>query len=196
MAIPKKVLNHLDKNKIKYDVLEHKTVYTAYDLAQTMKRKLQEIAKTVLIKADKSYYLVVVPAHYKLDFAKIKKLLKAKKVQIAKEGEMKTKFKVKPGAITPFGTIHKAGVVVDKALLKTRDVIFGAGSFTESIRMKAKDFLKVEEDAQKAAIGKRDKSKKDPQQKVIKKKKKTVKKKRIVRVKKKVTAKKKRRKKK
>lgn len=155
MAIPKKLLNHLDKNKIKYDVLKHKTVYTAYDLAQTMKRKLQEIAKTVLVKADKQYYLVVVPAHFKIDFAKIKKLLKVKKVSIAKEGEMKTKFKVKPGAITPFGTIHKVGVLVDKALLKTRDVIFGAGSFTESIRMKAKDFLKVEEDSQTGSVGKK-----------------------------------------
>jgi len=184
MAIPKKLLNHLDKNKIKYDVLEHKTVYTAYDLAQTMKRKLQEIAKTVLIKADKSYYLVVVPAHYKLDFAKIKKLLKVKKIKIAKEGEMKTKFKVKPGAITPFGTIHKVGVVVDKSLLKVRDVIFGAGSFTESIVMKPKDFMELE-DAQKAAIGKRDKSKKDPKPKVIKKKRKTGKKKKAVRGKKK-----------
>ncbi len=43
MPIAKKLLNHLEKNKIKYDVLEHKVVYTAYDLAQTTKKKLQEI---------------------------------------------------------------------------------------------------------------------------------------------------------
>jgi len=155
MPIAKKIINHLEKNKIKYDILEHKVVYTAYDLAQTMKKKLQEIAKTVLVKADKEYYLVIVPAHYKLDLTKVKKLLKAKKVKMAKEGEMKSKFKVKPGAITPFGTIHKIGVVVDKTLLKTKDVIFGAGSFTESIRMKIKDFLKIEEDAQTGSVGKK-----------------------------------------
>lgn len=155
MSIAKKLINHLEKNKIKYDVLEHKVVYTAYDLAQTTKKKLQEIAKTVLVKADKEYYLVVVPAHYKLDLVKLKKLLKAKKVKMAKESEMKSKFKVKPGAITPFGTIHKIGVVVDKTLLKTKDVIFGAGSFTESIRMKIKDFLKIEEDVQTGNVGKK-----------------------------------------
>ncbi|RLG90175.1 MAG: hypothetical protein DRO36_06545 [Candidatus Hecatellales archaeon] len=154
MPIPKKLLNHLDKNKTKYEILKHRTVYTAYDAAQTMKRKLQEIAKTLLVKADKKYYLVVIPAHYKLDLAKVKKLLKAKKVQLAKEGEMKTKFKVKPGAITPFGTIHKVEVLVDKALLKVRDAIFGAGSFTESIRMKVKDFLKTEE-AKTGNLGKK-----------------------------------------
>jgi len=161
MAIPKKLLNHLEKAKTKFDVLEHRTVYTAYDLAQTTKSKLQDIAKTVLIKADKNYYLVVIPSHYKLDFAKIKKLLKVKKVQMAKENEMKTKFKVKPGAITPFGTIHKAEVIIDKTLLKAKDVIFGAGSFTESIRMKIKDFLKIEdENVQSATVATRDKNKK------------------------------------
>jgi len=154
MPIPKKLLNHLDKNKTKYEILKHRTVYTAYDAAQTMKRKLQEIAKTLLVKADKRYYLVVIPAHYKLDLSRVKKLLKAKKVQLAKEGEMKTKFKVKPGAITPFGTIHKTEVLVDKALLRVRDVIFSAGSFTESIRMKVKDFLKVEE-AKTGNLGKK-----------------------------------------
>lgn len=161
MAIPKKLLKHLDKAKAKYDVLEHRTVYTAYDLAQTTKSKLQDIAKTVLVKADKKYYLVVVPSHYQLDFTKIKKLLKAKKVGMAKENEMKTKFKVKPGAITPFGTIHNVEVIIDKTLLKAKDIILGAGSFTESIRMKIKDFLKVEdENIQSGVVSKRDKNKK------------------------------------
>lgn len=154
MPIPKKLLNHLDKNKVKYEVMKHRTVYTAYDAAQTMKRKLQEIAKTLLIKADKNYYLVVIPAHYKLDLSKVKKLLNAKKVQLAKEGEMKSKFKVKPGAITSFGTIHKVEVLVDKALLKMHDVIFSGGSFTESLRLKVKDFLKLE-DAQTGNFGKK-----------------------------------------
>lgn len=161
MSIPKKLLNHLEKAKAKFDILEHRTVYTAYDLAKTTKSKLQEIAKTVLVKADKKYFLVVVPSHYQLDFTKLKKILKVKKVSMVKENEMKKKFKVKPGAITPFGTIHKVEVIVDKTLLKLKDVILGGGSFTESIRMKIKDFMKVEdENIQAASVAKRDKNKK------------------------------------
>jgi len=144
MAIPKKLLSHLNKNKIKYEIIKHKKVFTAYDMAQTMKRKLQEIAKTLLVKADKKYYLVVIPAHYKLDFGKLKKLLKVKKVNIAKEKDMQTKFKVKLGAITPFGTIHKLEVFADKNLAKLQHAVFQAGSFTESLKMKVKDFLKTE----------------------------------------------------
>ena len=35
MAILKSVLNLLDKNKIKYEVIEHRKVFTAWDLSQT-----------------------------------------------------------------------------------------------------------------------------------------------------------------
>jgi Ala-tRNA(Pro) deacylase len=154
MAISKKLLGHLDKNKIKYEILKHKTVFTAYDLAQTMKEKIQGIAKTLLVKADKKYYLVVIPAHYKLDFGKVKKLLKVKKVDIAKEKEMQTKYNVKPGAMTAFGTIHKAEMLVDKSLLKAKQMIFSAGSFTESLRLKVKDYIKAE-NPQTGDIGKK-----------------------------------------
>lgn len=145
MSIPKKIQNHLDKNKVKYDVLAHKCVFTAYDLANTTKRKLSEIAKTLLVKADARYVLVVLPAHYRLDLAKLKKVLKAKKVTIARENVMQKVFKVKPGAMTPFGTLHKTEVLVDKALTKTKEAIFSAGSFTDSLKMKVKDFVDLEE---------------------------------------------------
>ena len=160
MAVGSKFLNHLKSGKVTFEEVTHKVVYTAFDLAQTTKRKLSEIAKTVLVKGDGKYFLIVVPANHLLDFTKIKKILGVKKVSMAKEGEMKTKFKVKPGAITPFGTIHKVSVVIEKALLRTPKVLFGAGSFTESIVLKVKDFVKLE-DATVGVVSKRDASKKD-----------------------------------
>lgn len=168
MSIPKKVKNYLDKNKVKYEVLAHKCVYTAYDLANTTKKKLSEIAKTLVVKADAKYILVVVPAHYRLDLAKLKKVLNAKKVEIAKENVMKKVFKVKPGAMTPFGAFHKTEVVVDKALAKTKEALFSAGSFTDSLRMKVKDFVALEE-AKLASFSKKHLSETIKPPKVVKK---------------------------
>ncbi|MFH0951890.1 MAG: YbaK/EbsC family protein [Patescibacteria group bacterium] len=148
MTISQSVLKHLAKIKVSVEKIPHRTVFTAYDLAQTLKISLTDIAKTLLIKADSQYYLVVVSASARLDLGKLKKLLKAKKVTLAKEKEMKTKFHVKPGAITPFGTIHKVGVVMDKALGKTKTAIFGAGSFTESLRVKISDYIRSEHPVQ------------------------------------------------
>lgn len=143
MAIPKKLLSYLDKAKIGYKIVRHKTVYTAYDAAQTLGVKLGEIAKTLVIKADKIYLLAVLPASHKLDLGKLKKVVKAKKIEIAKEGVMEKIFKIKPGAITPFGQIYKVPVYVDKSMLKVKQITAGAGTFEESVVMTAKNFLKA-----------------------------------------------------
>ncbi|OGY49079.1 MAG: hypothetical protein A3J65_03575 [Candidatus Buchananbacteria bacterium RIFCSPHIGHO2_02_FULL_45_11b] len=145
MSIPKTTKKYLDKKLAKYDELAHKTVYTAYDLAQTLRKELKEIGKSLLIAADKAYILAVVPAHMRLDLGKLKKALKAKKVKIPDEKVMVKVFRVKPGAMTAFGGLHNIEVWVDKGLLKTKDVILGAGSFTDSVRMKARDFIKMEQ---------------------------------------------------
>lgn len=145
MPIPAKVTKHLEANNIKHEVVPHKTVFTVYDLAQTMKVKLNTIVKTLLVKADKEYHLVLLPAHRRLNLAAVKKLLKAKTVTLAKEKEMAAKFKVKPGAMTPFGSLHKVAVIMDKSLLKSEKVLMSAGTFTESLRLKIKDYVKSEE---------------------------------------------------
>jgi len=145
MSIPKTTKKYLDKKLAKYDELAHKTVYTAYDLAQTLRKELKEIGKSLLIATDKAYILAVVPAHMRLDLGKLKKALKAKKVKIPDEKVMVKVFRVKPGAMTAFGGLHNIEVWVDKGLLKTKDVILGAGSFTDSVRMKARDFIKMEQ---------------------------------------------------
>lgn len=152
MAIPKKLLNHLEKNKVKYETITHKTVYTAYDLAQTLDMDLKEIAKTLVVKADLPvglsadkageagknyvYVLVVLSAAQLLDLGKLKKLLKAKKIEIAKEQVMKVAFKIKPGTITPFGAIYKVPVCFEKGLTKMKKIIVGGGSYNDAIKIK------------------------------------------------------------
>ncbi len=144
MPIPKTLEFHLKKNKVAYEVVPHRTVFTAYDLASTLREKLESIGKTLLIWADKELVLVLLPASRRLDLAKLKKFLAAKKISIASEKEMIAALKVKAGALTPFGSLHKVPVVVDRALARTTTVLLGAGSFTESLRLKMKDYLKTE----------------------------------------------------
>ncbi|MFC1613597.1 aminoacyl-tRNA deacylase [Patescibacteria group bacterium] len=143
MAFPKKLEKFLEKYGVNYEVLEHKTVYTAFDAAQTLKKKLSEIAKTLAMKVDKKYALIVLPASHRADLAKLKKLLKVKKLEIIKETEMAKALKVKPGAITPFGKFHNIPVYLDKTLLKNKLIIASTGSFSESVLMKTKDLLET-----------------------------------------------------
>jgi prolyl-tRNA editing enzyme YbaK/EbsC (Cys-tRNA(Pro) deacylase) len=145
MAIPKNVKKYLDDKGFDYEELMHKTVYTAYDAAQTLKKKLSEIAKTILIEADKTHVLLVLPADKKIDMEKLKKALGAKKISIPSEKVMIKVLKIKPGTLSSFGKLHNLEVVVDKAMLNAKKMVVSTGSFTDSVFMKVKDFVQSEE---------------------------------------------------
>jgi len=152
---PQKLAKYLADKKIKHKILQHKLVYTAYDAAATTKRKLAETVKTLLVMADKGFYLVLLPADQKLDLKKLAKLISqksgkvVKKVTIPSEKVMEKVLKVKAGAMSAFGGIHKLPVIMDKSLIKVKKAIFATGSFNHSIEMAVKDFIKQE----KAILG-------------------------------------------
>jgi len=148
--LPVKLIKYLESTGIKHEILEHRTVYTALDVAATMKRKLGEIAKSLLIKADQDYYLVLLPADHNLDFDKLKKVIgkargkEVKTLKIPGEKIVESALKAKVMAITAFGNLHKLAVVMDKKLEQTKKAIFSAGSSNHSVEMVVKDFIKLE----------------------------------------------------
>jgi len=144
MAISKKILKFLDKSAIKYNILKHRTVYTAHDLAVTLKKKLDEVTKTIVVSTGKGHALVVLPASRYLDLDKLKKLLKVKKIELITEKAMAKIFKIKPGAMVPFGQLSgDINVHIDKALMKSKKLITQAGDFENSFHLKVQDFLKA-----------------------------------------------------
>lgn len=148
--LPVKVVKYLEKAGVNHKVLEHKTVYTAFDAAATMQRKMGEIAKSLLVKADKDYYIVLLPADYNLDFKKLGKCIgiqtgkEVKVVKIPGEKIMEELLKIKAGAMSAFGGIHKLPVIMDKGLSKVKKAVFSSGSFNHSVEMAVKDFIKLE----------------------------------------------------
>ena len=150
LKFPQKLAKYLEKAGVKYDILEHKTVYTAYDAAATMGKKLNEIAKSLLVIADKDYYLVLLPADHNLDFKKLAQFIskatgqKIKVVKIPGEAVMQKLLKVKAGAMSAFGGLHKLPVVMEKKLAGAKKAMFASGSFNHSVEMAVKDFVKLE----------------------------------------------------
>lgn len=144
MNVPSKLTTYLDRAKVRYEIVPHRKVFTAYDLGQTLKTKLQEIAKTLLVKTDSAYHLVVLRASDRLDLKKLQKLLGARKMSIASEKDMERELKVRPGALTPFGGSHKLSVAVDRGLARVTQALFSSGSFEHAIRMNVKNFLGLE----------------------------------------------------
>ena len=140
MAIPKKIINFLEKSGVRNDVITHRKVYTAIDKARTLKMKAHLVAKTVVLKVDRLPLIALIPADTMLDLEKLKKILgtekKVRKINFASEKWIKENIKgMKEGAIPPFGSIWGLPVLVDKGLMKNTKIVVNSGSHTQSIRL-------------------------------------------------------------
>ena len=94
---------------------------------------------------------------------------------------MEKLLKVKAGAMSAFGGLHKLPVIVDKGMIKAKKAVFSSGSFNHSIEMAVRDFVKMEN----AVLGSFGIKKKIKKQKIVKAKK-SVKTKRTVKTNKKI----------
>ena len=156
MAILKSLQNLLEKNKVKHEVIDHKTVYTALDNAETQHIKPQEVVKTLVMKINaKKYVLALISANKNLDKKKflkeVNKWLKkegektVKSIEFAKEVWMKKNVKGKIGATVPIGSLSKMSAFIDKSLLKNKALIINTGDYEKSIKLATKKFLELEE---------------------------------------------------
>jgi len=154
MALSKKITGFLEKQKYKYQVIEHRTTYTAWDTAQTEKVKPQEVAKALVLKLDKEYAVALVPGNKNLDKVKFLKVYNtiqkknnaksAKKVEFAKEVWMKKSLPGKVGATPPFSELLKLPIFADKGLMKNKKVYFNSGEYEYSFLISTSEYLKKE----------------------------------------------------
>lgn len=156
MAILKDLQKILEKNKIKHEVIDHRTVFTALDSARTQHIDPKEVVKTLVMKIDaKKHILALIPANKNLDKKKllkeVNKWLKkegekaVKAVEFAKEDWMKKNLKGKVGATIPLGEVNKMTVFIDKSLLKNKNLIINSGDYEKSIKIATKKFVEIED---------------------------------------------------
>jgi Ala-tRNA(Pro) deacylase len=145
IKIPKKVENFLAKTGVKYELIKHRTVYTAFDKAATLKIKTGAIAKVLVVKIDRELAMAVIGGDRNLDMDKLAKLAKAKKIDFAKEKIIAETFKgIDPGAIPPFADLWQMRVFCDKKLLEAPKIIISAGSYEASLIITPAAFKKTD----------------------------------------------------
>ena len=141
MAISEKVKALLNSSKIRYTVAKHPVAYTAQEIAAAQHVPGRQLAKSVLVKTDRGPTLAVLPAVHLIDLKKLKALLHAKQLSIAREADIRQQFPdVEVGAMSPFGHLYGVPVVVDSQLGNAEEIVFNGGSHTETIKMRYHDF--------------------------------------------------------
>ena len=128
----------------KFDVVEHRAVYTSEEAAEVRGSSLASGAKALLIKVGDAVMLFVMPANRKLDNRKVRDHFDQRRIRFASIEEVLAITGLKPGSIPPFGTLFNLDTVCDPLLGENHSINFNAGEHTRSVSMAFDDYVRIE----------------------------------------------------
>ena len=134
----------LHQHGVDFQVSRHEPVFTSEQAAAVRGTLLASGAKALIVKADDSFLMLVLPADRKLDSRKAQRGLGSKSLRFATKEELLELTGLEPGAVPPFGSLFSLPVYVDPALAENVSINFNAGDRTISIQMRHGDYLTAE----------------------------------------------------
>jgi Ala-tRNA(Pro) deacylase len=136
MSVQPAVRELLERGHVPYQTFTHRLAYTAQEEAAAAHVPGRDWAKTIVCVADGQAILAVLPAPFVINFEKLRMLVGARRLRLATEEEMARWYPgCEVGAIPPLGPLYRQRVFVDRKLTQETDVVFSAGTHTDSIRM-------------------------------------------------------------
>ena len=145
MAVNNRLLSELERCRVPYEVLPHREVFTANEVAQTSHVPGRVLAKPVLIHdPEGGYSLVVVSAHQHVDLTAFHRFTGHTRGRIASETEIAWLFPdCEVGAMPPIGRLYGLPTYLDEEFRDEPDIYFQAGNHHEVVRMAFTDFVTV-----------------------------------------------------
>lgn len=144
MSIALRIRELLEKERVSYQVLEHPPAYTASEIAQAQHLPGHQVVKSIIVKGDGQWILCILPATHKIDFNKLKKALSLEEACLAEEMEVASLFpRCEVGAMPPFGLFAGIEAYIDTDLQENETIAFNAGTHTDMLKIRLKDFIRV-----------------------------------------------------
>ena len=143
MSVPDRIKQLLDSHKIAYKYFEHEPTPTSEIASKVRGVPLDQGAKAMVLRSEGKFFMVVLQAHRKIDFSKMKNILSTKSVSFATHEEVQQVTGCLPGGVPPFGNLFNIPVYADKGITEIDTINLNAGLQTVSIQMNVKDWLKA-----------------------------------------------------
>lgn len=134
----------LSDNHVAYRRVMHRPAFTAQETAHVAHIPSHEMTKTVVVKLDGQFVMVVMHANQRLDMERLKYATGAMHGEVAQEHDFAMLFRdCEPGAMPPFGNLYGLDVYVDEELMDDREITFNAGTHSELMRMSFRDYERL-----------------------------------------------------
>jgi Ala-tRNA(Pro) deacylase len=144
MAARQRLERYLREEGVPFDTMIHSVAYTAQEVAAAQHTPGGQLAKVVLVDSDGQLVMLVLPASLRVDFPKLKSVLKAKKVRLATEEQFAGTFTdCEVGAMPPFGSLYDLPVYVDESMSGAPEIVFKVGTHTTSMKIRYADYQRL-----------------------------------------------------
>ena len=139
--VARKLKAFLDRNGVKYTVIDHAPAYTAPEAAALAHVSGRDFAKTVIVLFAGEMAMVVLPANRKIVLSDLQEMFADRTLRLATEKEFMDQFPdCELGAMPPFGNLYGLPVYVARSLAEEPMIAFNAGTHREIIKMSFNDF--------------------------------------------------------
>ncbi|MHC5540608.1 aminoacyl-tRNA deacylase, partial [Singulisphaera rosea] len=129
------IRDYLQSQHVWFQPLLHAPVPSATKLAHVIHVSGHCVAKGVLVRAEESYALAVLPATSRIDLVRLAQALSGRKVEIASEDEVERIFgDCERGALPPFGRLYGLTTVVDASLSGGSEIVVTGNTRHEGMR--------------------------------------------------------------
>jgi len=145
MALIDRLKHFLAEQRIEYDVLPHREVFTSQEVAATSHVTGRQLAKVILVRVDgQGHLMVVLPASCRLDLTALRAVTGQRKLGLAPEDEIARVFPdCEVGAMPPFGHLYNLPVYADVCFPREKEFFFQAGNHHEVVRISYEQFQRL-----------------------------------------------------
>ena len=134
----------LSDHEVPFETVVHPPAYTASRLAKYLRMPGRQVAKSVLLACPGGFYLAVVPATCRVDFAAVGRAVGVP-VRLARDDEIVDRFNdCERGTLSPFGRLYGMSTLLDNSFAPDSLLVFEAQRHSLAIRMLCQDFERIE----------------------------------------------------
>lgn len=132
------------REEIPYRVISHEQVYTASELAESIRVPGRKVVKVVIVKSFGEDMMLVLPSHRQIDLQRFAEAIGKSDVSLEDEKEIRKRFPdCEAGAMPPFGGFYGLPVYCDASLAHEPVIFFAAGSHRVVIEMRYQDYIRI-----------------------------------------------------
>ena len=134
-------LNYLRSNGVRFAHTTHSPAYTAEEVAMAEHMPANRMAKTVMLRDNEGFVMVVIPADSCVDLEQLRMVIGVPDLYLAEERDLALLFSNSElGAMPPLGGLFNLPVYLDRTVVKREFIAFNAGTHRDVIHMRVADF--------------------------------------------------------